>query len=93
MLPIIRYEVIEGGEKGQTVALATKLAINKFFSLGVPNIQNECNSVARRHCALWKTRASMIIIILYIKATILLIIGASPAAEIGHYVSYNLFFT
>jgi hypothetical protein len=57
-LPIIRYEVIEGGEKGQTVALATKLAINKFFSLGVPNIQNECNSVARRYRALWKTKPS-----------------------------------
>jgi hypothetical protein len=57
-LPIIRYEVIEGGEKGQTVALATNLATNKFFSLGVANIQNECNSVARRYYALWKTKPS-----------------------------------
>ena len=57
-MPIISYEVIEGGQKGQTVALATNLATNKFFSLGVANIQNECNSVARRYCASWKTKPS-----------------------------------
>ena len=49
--------VIEGGQKGQTVALATKLAINKFFSLGVANIQNECNNVARLYSALWNMKA------------------------------------
>lgn len=57
-MPIIRYEVIEGGEKGQTVALATNCVINKFFSLSVVNIQNECNGVARRYCALWNTKPS-----------------------------------
>jgi hypothetical protein len=54
-LPIICYEVIEGGQKGQRVALVTELAINKFFSLGVSNIQNECNNVARLYSALWNT--------------------------------------
>jgi hypothetical protein len=57
-LPTISYEVIEGGQKGQRVAVATTLAINKFFSLGVVNIQNECNGVARRYCALWNTKPS-----------------------------------
>lgn len=56
VLPVIGYEVIEGGQKGQKVAQATNLAINKFFSLGVVNIQNECNTVARRYCALWNTK-------------------------------------
>ena len=57
-MPIISYEVIEGGQKGQKVAMATTLAINKFFSLGVVNIQNECNSVARRYRAVWNTKPS-----------------------------------
>jgi hypothetical protein len=54
-MPIVSYEIIEGGQKGQKVALATNLAINKFFSLGIVNVQNECNSVARRYRALWNT--------------------------------------
>ena len=57
-MPIISYEEIEGGQKGQTVARATNLAINKFFSLGVTNIQNECNGVAKRYSALWNTKPS-----------------------------------
>jgi hypothetical protein len=57
-MPIVSYEIIEGGQKGQKVALATNLAINKFFSLGIVNVQNECNSVARRYRALWNTRPS-----------------------------------
>lgn len=48
-MPIVSYEVIEGG------ALATT---DKFFSLGVTNIENECSSVARRYCGLWKTKPS-----------------------------------
>ena len=55
-LPIISFEVIEGGQKGQKVAQATNFVINKFFSLGVTSIQNECNGVARRYCALWNTK-------------------------------------
>jgi hypothetical protein len=57
-LPTISFEVIEGGKKGQKVAQATTLAINKFFSLGVANIQNECNSVTRRYRALWNMKPS-----------------------------------
>jgi hypothetical protein len=55
-LPIISYEVIEGGQKGQEVVLATKFIVNKFFSLGVAKIQNECNNVTKRYCALWSTK-------------------------------------
>jgi hypothetical protein len=57
-LPITTVEVIEGGQKGQRVALATKLAVDKFFSLGVTKIQNECNNVARRYSALWNAKSS-----------------------------------
>ena len=57
-MPITTVEVIEGGQKGQTVARATKLAVDKFFSLGVIKIQNECNNVARRYCAMWNAKSS-----------------------------------
>jgi hypothetical protein len=57
-LPTISFEVIEGGKKGQKVAQATNFVINKFFSLSVVNIQNECNGVARRYCALWNSKPS-----------------------------------
>jgi hypothetical protein len=57
-LPITTVEVIEGGQKGQKVAVATKLAVDKFFSFGVAKIQNECNNVARRYCALWNAKSS-----------------------------------
>jgi len=49
----IALGIIECGQKGQTAATVTNLTINKFFSLGVANIQNECNNVARRYSALW----------------------------------------
>ena len=43
---------------GQKVAQATKSAVDKFFSFGVTKIQNECNNVARRYCALWNAKSS-----------------------------------
>jgi hypothetical protein len=52
----IRVERVEGGDRGQIVSLETQKILNMLLSLGVENIQNECNSVANRYHNLWNKR-------------------------------------
>lgn len=46
----------EGGEKGHIVRRETQRLLNKLLSLGVKNIENECNEVANRYRELWKDK-------------------------------------
>jgi hypothetical protein len=55
---VISLQVIEGGEKRQKILLGTEVVVNKFFPIGVKNIQNECNKVATKYRALWSAKAS-----------------------------------
>jgi hypothetical protein len=57
-LPAIIWDLIEGGQKGQTIALSVKSLINGFFALGIENIYNECNNVSLKYRALWAPRPS-----------------------------------
>jgi hypothetical protein len=37
----IFWDLIEGGENGQKVAESANVLMNKFFNLGIKNIENE----------------------------------------------------
>ena len=50
------FEQVEGNQKGLIVRLETQLAIDAFFGLGIINIQNECNEVAKKYRALWGSK-------------------------------------
>lgn len=54
----ISWDIIEGDEKGQKIALVTESIITKFFSIGVKNVQNECNKVASKYRTMWSAKTS-----------------------------------
>jgi hypothetical protein len=57
-LPAIRLQLVEGGAKGQIIAQSAVYLINRFFELGINNIQDECNKVSNFYRNKWASRAS-----------------------------------
>jgi hypothetical protein len=57
-LPTIILEAIEGGDDGKKVALATEDVITRFFTIGIRNIENECNKVSSKYYPMWSAKAS-----------------------------------
>jgi hypothetical protein len=47
----VSWKIVEGGEIGSTVASSVEV-----FSLGVKNIQDECNNVANKYRILWSLK-------------------------------------
>lgn len=55
-MPTVSWKTIEGREKGSTVALSVEAVVNKFFNLGVKNIQDECNNVLNKYRIFWSLK-------------------------------------
>ena len=56
-MPTVSWKTVEGGEKGSIVALSVEVMVNKFFNLGVKNIQDECNNVSNKYRIFWSLKS------------------------------------
>lgn len=57
-MPSILWDLIEGGEIGQTVSKSALSLMNRFFALDVGKIQDECNRVSSTYRSEWSLKPS-----------------------------------
>jgi hypothetical protein len=52
-IPTIRQDRVQGGYRGEQVAWRAEIATKQFFSLGVENIERECNLIRIKYDSEW----------------------------------------
>ena len=55
-MTIVHLGEIQGGKQGQRIVDVTQEWLRTFLSLGISNIEDECNNVSKKYRSIWNLR-------------------------------------